>query len=136
MVVEAGQGPMEDRILLEARVPVEAATPVGMVPLEYVPIVLWMWYQRDRGCSTSSGQGCGRSRGLPAVAGDMVQVEAMDEVPVEVVVVVGLIEDSLQAQFLGRKMTFPWINPQHHSHFHWPYCPSGRKFQHGRLLLL
>jgi len=53
---------------------------------------------------------------------DVVPAVAGDEAPVEVVVmvVVGLVEDSFQAHFLGRKLTFPLINPQHHSLFHLP----------------
>ena len=95
--MEVGQVPMEDRVHLEARVRVEVAVPVGMVPIEAVGVV-------------------------PAVAGDVVPAVAGDEAPVEVVVmvVVGLVEDSFQAHFLGRKLTFPLINPQHHSLFHLP----------------
>ena len=57
----------------------------------------------------------------PAVAGDVVPVEVVDVVPVVVVVVVvGLVEDSFQAHFLGRKLTLPRISPRRHSHFHLP----------------
>jgi len=128
---------MEDRVHLEARVQVEVAVPVGMVPTEAMGVVpavagdVVPAVARDVVPAVAGDV-------VPAVAVDVVQVEAGDvvrveagdvvpamagdEAPVEVVVmvVVGLFEDSFQAHFLGKKLTFPLINPQHHSLFHLP----------------
>jgi len=119
--VEAGQVPKEDRVHLEARVRVKVAAPVGMVPIEAVGVVPAV--ARDMVPAVSGDV-------VRVEAGDMVRVEAVDVVPpvagnkapveVVVMVVVGLVENSFQAHFLGRKLAFPRINPQHHSLFQLP----------------
>ena len=103
----------------KARVPVEVTAalvvaPVGVVPVEAGDVV--------------------PAEAVDVMAGDIVPPEAVDVVPaepgdvvdvvavvvVDVVVVVGLVKDSFQAHFLGRKLTSPRISPQHHSHFYLP----------------
>ena len=100
---------------LKARVPVEVTAalvmaPVGVVPVEAGDVV--------------------PAEAVDVMAGDIVPPEAMDVVPaepgdvvpvevvdvvavvvVDVVVVVGLVKDSFQAHFLGRKLTSPRISP-------------------------